>query len=261
MKKTLLIIDPQNDFCEKNETDISTNKPALAVPGSGTDMRNIINFIKNNELDEIVVTLDTHSIIDIAHPMWWKKNNGDYPEIFTMISLEDIEKGLYTTSNPEHFEYSKNYIKSLEEQGKYKLIIWPEHCIQGTWGHNIYSELMEEIIKWSRKNNKNAQFFYKGTNEKTEHYSALKAEIVLDKNTDLNENLLNLLIESDKLYVCGEALSHCVASTVKDLINNSDKSFHKNIFLLKNCTSSVAGFEKYGDDFINYLKGKGSHVI
>ena len=151
MKKTLLIIDPQNDFCEKNETDISTNRPALAVPGSGADMRNIINFIKNNELNEIVVTLDTHSIIDIAHPMWWKKKNGDYPEIFTMISLDDIEKGLYTTSNQEHFEYSKNYIKSLEEQGKYKLIIWPEHCIQGTWGHNIYSELMEEIIKWSRK--------------------------------------------------------------------------------------------------------------
>jgi len=262
MKKTLLIIDPQNDFCEVNEEKRPSGiKSSLSVPGSKKDMDNIIKFIKENELDEIIVTLDTHNIIDIAHPSWWLDKDGNHVSPFTLISSKDIEDGNFTTSDPNEFNYSLQYVKKLEEQGKYQMIVWPEHCIQGSWGHNVYADLQEELEKWMKSNNKNVIYFYKGQNIRTEHYSALKAEVVLDDETNLNNKLMNLLLDSNKLFVCGEALSHCVASTVRDLLDNSPVEFHKKITLLKDCSSSVGGFESYGENFISEIKTKGVTVF
>lgn len=258
LKNKLLIIDPQNDFCEATS---SKNKPALPVPGSLKDMKNIIKFIQENELEEIIVTLDTHSIIDIAHPLWWIKNDGSPVEPFTVITKESIEKGLYKTRNELDMKYSTDYINKLEENAKYQLIVWPEHCIQGTWGHNVFEELQEELKKWTHKTNKNVTYFYKGTNIRTEHYSAMKAEVVLDEDTDLNHKLLSKLKSSSTLYVCGEALSHCVSSTVKDIIENTENDFHNKIVMLENASSSVSGFEKEGQKFIDFIKTKGVSVL
>lgn len=262
MKKTLLIIDPQNDFCEVSEEKRPFGiTSSLSVPGSKKDMDNIIKFIKENKLDEIVVTLDTHNIIDIAHPSWWLDKNGNHVLPFTLISSKDIEAGNFTTSDPNELDYSLQYVRKLEEQGKYQMIVWPEHCIQGSWGHNIYSDLQEELEKWMKTNNKNVIYFYKGQNVRTEHYSALKAEVVLDNETDLNDKLMTLLLESNELFICGEALSHCVASTVRDLLDNSTVDFHKKINLLKDCSSSVAGFESFGENFISEIKNKGVNIF
>jgi nicotinamidase-related amidase len=62
--------------------------------------------------------------------------------------------------------------------------------------------------------------------------------------------------------LAGEALSHCLANTVMDIADNfSDQSYVSKFVLLRDCTSSVTGFEKQGDDFINKMVARGMRVI
>jgi len=73
----LLIIDPQNDFCDVpaawRPADPLTGAalaPALPVAGAHADMLRIADFIRaaGDALDDITITLDSHHRIDIAHP-------------------------------------------------------------------------------------------------------------------------------------------------------------------------------------------------
>lgn len=63
MKIELLIIDPQNDFCNPNGS--------LYVPGAERDMQNLSNMVRRlkGKLADIHVTLDSHRRVDISHPL------------------------------------------------------------------------------------------------------------------------------------------------------------------------------------------------
>lgn len=63
MKVHLVIIDPQIDFMDSKGS-------ALPVPGANADMNRLAAMIGRvgNKLEDIHVTLDSHRIIDIAHP-------------------------------------------------------------------------------------------------------------------------------------------------------------------------------------------------
>lgn len=66
----LLIIDPQNDFCDLPEARRPAGvAPALPVPGADADLRRLAALIRatGDHLDEITVTLDSHQRLDIAH--------------------------------------------------------------------------------------------------------------------------------------------------------------------------------------------------
>jgi nicotinamidase-related amidase len=66
------------------------------------------------------------------------------------------------------------------------------------------------------------------------------------------------LEEKDIILLAGEALSHCLANTVRDIADgfNDPKSVEKFV-LLEDCTSSVPGFEQLGQDFISDMTGRG----
>ena len=62
----LLVIDPQNDFCDPNGS--------LYVPGAEKDMSRLAKLIDSmrHRLSDIHVTLDSHRKVDISHPIWFK---------------------------------------------------------------------------------------------------------------------------------------------------------------------------------------------
>jgi len=45
------------------------------------------------------------------------------------------------------------YLEALESQGRYKLMVWPVHCVIGAWGHNIHGGVLEALGEWSRRFN------------------------------------------------------------------------------------------------------------
>jgi nicotinamidase-related amidase len=74
----------------------------------------------------------------------------------------------------------------------------------------------------------------------------------------LNTDFINVVMEADMILLCGEALSHCLANTVRDMANSfKDDSFIAKCVLLTNGSSNVPGFDSYGRDFIAEMTARG----
>ena len=207
LKVHLVIIDGQNDFCDLPGA-------ALPVTGADADMKRISTMIRRigHRLEDIHCTMDSHRLIDIAHPAFWMDQNGKQPPPFTFITDKDIEGGIWMPRNPAFRKRTLDYTKALEATGKYVLCIWPAHCLIGTWGQNMHDELNKALQEWSSKEFAMVDYVTKGSNPWTEHYGALMAEVPdpSDPGTALNTNFLTMLSQADVIGVCGEASSHCV---------------------------------------------------
>lgn len=265
----LLAIDPQNDFCDIPVNGHPYNPlvagqriaPALPVPGAHEDMLRLAALIDRigDKLYDVHVTMDSHNPLDIAHPTWWRNSKGDAPAPFTLISADDVRSGLWTARNPAAQSYSLKYVETLEANARYVLVIWPEHCLIGQWGHNVHASVANSLNNWARKRMEVVDYVTKGSNAMTEHYSAVQAEVPspADPSTMLNMRLIKTLAEADTILIAGEALSHCVASTVRDIADNFGEENIKKLVLLTDCTSSVAGFENLGAQFVSDLTARG----
>jgi nicotinamidase/pyrazinamidase len=253
-KIDLVIIDPQIDFCEQGG--------ALFVPGADSDMQRLAAMIRRTgkKLNDIHVTLDSHHAFDIAHPIFWKDSSGKNPAPFTQITTADISGGKYTTSLPGLSSKGEQYVQSLEKGGRYPLVIWPYHCLIGSRGHGVFPELYQVLLEWELSEMAQVDYVTKGSNIYTEHYSAVMADVPDpgDPSTQLNTRLIQTLEEADQIVFAGEAGSHCLANTVRDIANNfSNQKLIEKIVLLTDATSPVTGFEKLQDDFIREMKGRG----
>ena len=225
-----------------------------------------------DDIEEIFITLDTHHRLHIAHACSWRRGIagkvgdihyavGDFPLPFTRITHSDIDLGVWLPSRHLSLEWVKFYSRSLENVGHFELTIWPDHGIVGSSGHAVVPELNRAIQMWARHRQKTIQYLYKGLNLRTECFSALRSEVEdpLDaKNTSLNRKFLFALDACDKILISGQALSHSVNFTVKDLVQYL--STPTKLYLLKDGCSSVQGFEGVSDDFVDDMYHAGVHV-
>lgn len=264
MKTHLLLIDPQGDFM-----DIPGNPGSLAVAGAHQDMLRVADFIKRAgpRLEDIHITLDTHHRLDVAHPMWWKDPiSKAHPAPFTMISSKDIAgpnpKWVPFDSSQEMKDRMIAYVQGLEQSGRYPLLVWPPHCLIGSPGHCVHPAVLDAIKYWEESQTAMVDFVTKGSNPYTEHYSAVKAEVpdINDPSTQLNTQLIGILQAADQIIIAGEALSHCVANTVRDIADNFGEENVKKMVLLEDCSSNVGGFEQMGKDFVAQMTKRGMRV-
>lgn len=245
LKIHLLVIDPQNDFMDQAHS-------ALPVAGANDDMKRLATFISQygKKFADIHVTLDSHQVVDIAHPVWWINSKGQTPAPYTLITADDIEAGIWTPRDPAVRQRSLEYARSLEKTGKFLLFIWPPHCLIGTWGHSVQEDLMKSLLDWQATQYAMVDFVTKGTNPYTEHYGGLLAEVPdpQDPSTQLNTHLLQTLQEADIILIAGEALSHCVKETLNQIADNIGPEHVKKIKILTDCTSPVPAVHG-GPDF------------
>ena len=243
MNVSLLVIDPQNDFCDPAGT--------LSVAGADADMVQMAAMIERlgTQIDAVHVTLDSHHLVDIAHPIFWQDAHGQPPLPFTIICPEDIEAGRWTAARPGDEMRAREYVSALARNGRYPLCIWPPHCLIGSPGHGVFPAVFAALQDWERRGNV-VDYVPKGMNIYTEHYSAIKADVPdpADPSTQLNTVLIERLKGSDVIAVAGEAGSHCVANTVRDLADNlGDERLISKIVLLADAVSPVSGFAGYQD--------------
>jgi nicotinamidase/pyrazinamidase len=245
MKVHLLVIDPQIDFMDLPGS-------ALPVTGANDDMNRLADFVDKygKKLEDIHVTLDSHQVIDIAHPAWWKGADGKMVAPFTLITAADVKAGIYTPRNPAERQRSLEYCEELERKGNYMLLIWPPHCLVGTQGHSVQRKLSDALVQWQADNYARVDFVVKGFNPYTEHYGGLMAEVPdpTDPTTQLNTGLLETLQQADEILIAGEASSHCVLSTVNQIVDNIGGEHVKKIKLMTDCMSPV-GHNPGGPDF------------
>ncbi len=255
MNVNLLLVDPQNDFCSPSGS--------LYVTNAQDDCKRLAEFINtySASLSSIYMTLDGHPLYHIAHPFFWVNAEGGHPAPYTAINHEDIENGIWKPVDASLIDYVKQYTISLESSGKYELFIWPPHCLMGSWGRAVEERVLVASRKWEEeKPGRVIGFFEKSYTSITEHYSVLQAEVVdpTDDTTKTNYSLIDALKKMDVILIAGEALSHCVLTSLKDLVAYIDP---KKFILLSDCSSLISGFESETEKSIAALKQKGVQFL
>ncbi|MGW9065468.1 cysteine hydrolase [Achromobacter animicus] len=264
----LLIVDPQNDFCDLPESyrplDPLTGlavAPALPIAGAHADMQRLARFIDATApvLSSITVTLDSHHRLDIAHPTFWRAGNGDPVAPFTPITAAQLRAGEFVPRHDDDLPRTLNYLDELEARGRYTLIAWPVHCEIGTWGHNVHPDVRAAYGRWEEERQFIVRKVPKGANPWTEHYSALMAEVpdADDPRSQLNRGLLDSLDRADLILIAGEAGSHCVKATVEHLAEHLPGGNLSRIVLLTDCMSPVAGFANAQSGFLQRMRDLG----
>jgi nicotinamidase/pyrazinamidase len=261
----LICIDDQNDFTDPNGS--------LFVKGGDENAKRLAAMIErlHPKLNDITLTMDSHHKVDISHPMWWVDENGNAPKPFTGVVAEGDELWFFdymknaksvraSTRKLGAKERTLKYIKALTAKGRYPHTIWPEHCLIGDAGQNINPALSAAVHLWEEKRYGMSDVVTKGSNPFTEHFSAVLAEVPdpNDPGTQINRPLIETLEKADMVLWGGEALSHCLANTFRDVVTNfSNPDYVKKMVLLTDASSSVPGFEFLGDAFMKEMLAKG----
>ena len=90
----VLAIDVQNTFCLP---DFELFVGGRSGRGAVEDNARLCAFIYRNlaSITEIHPTLDTHTAMQIFHPVFLVNPDGEHPQPMTPVSLEDVEKGVW----------------------------------------------------------------------------------------------------------------------------------------------------------------------
>jgi len=281
-KICLVAVDVQNCFC--------TPGFELFVAGrSGTgavdDNHRLCAFIYRNlsRLTQICPTMDTHDAMQIFHRLFLVNARGEHPAPFTLISVEDIERGVWKF-NPDlcfdlkvEVDYGRklllHYTRELRKGGKYDLTVWPYHGMLGGIGHALVSAVEEAVFFHSIARYSRPDFHIKGDRPFTEHYSVLGPEVLHGPNGEelapQGEKFFDKLERFDAVLIAGQAKSHCVAWTIADLLEKilaRDRKLVEKVYLLEDCTSPVVvpgvmDFTEQADDAFRKFAGAGMHVV
>jgi nicotinamidase-related amidase len=240
-------IDVQQDFMENG---------ALGVPGAHKDVENFTRFIYDNmdRITKIAVSLDTHNPYQIFHPCWWVDDKGNNPDPFTAITLADLDAGKWKPIiNPIA---SRNYVENLEKLGKKVLVIWTYHCLQGTSGCALENQFANMLYFHSVAKKTTVLSLVKGQDPLSEMYGIIKPEYAA-KNY-INLDFLNSVEKYDKIVIGGEAKSHCVLETIKQILEyyHDRPEVTKKIYVLEDCMSTIPSFEDSTEDAFRQFKSQ-----
>lgn len=270
-KLHLLVIDPQNDFCDlpadylpANPLGTGSLAPALPVAGAHADMLRVADLINRGRagLSGISITLDSHHRLDIAHPTFWLGTEGRAVQPCTPISAAEVRAGKYLPRDAQALPRVLAYLDTLEAAGRYQLMVWPVHCEIGSWGHNVHAAVRAAYNAWEDAEFGSVDKIVKGSNPWTEHYSAVMAEVpdADDPATQLNRGFIDTLAQADRVYISGEAGSHCVKATTEHIADAFGAGNLSKLVLLTDCMSAVAGFETQYENFVRDMAARGVQI-
>ncbi|MBM0743284.1 isochorismatase [Phormidium sp. CLA17] len=280
----LLAIDVQNTFCIP---DFELFVGGRLGMGAVDDSKRLCEFIYRNlgVITQIIPTMDTHTAMQIFHPIFWVNAAGEHPTpAATMITLEDVQQGVWRVNpaiapsiakgNLEALQHhALHYTKKLTDAGKYPLTVWPYHSMLGGIGHALVSAVEEAMFFHSVARSSQTQFELKGSHPLTENYSVLRPEVMEGQEGSIlaqkNTSLIQTLLEFDAVIVAGQAKSHCVAWTIADLLTEIqlfDPALASKVYLLEDCTSPVVvpgviDFTEQADAAYERFAEAGMHLV
>jgi nicotinamidase-related amidase len=275
-KISLLLVDVQNTFCIP---DFELYVGGTTGTGAVDDNRRLCDFIYRNlnVITQICPTMDSHQAMQIFHRIFLVNDKGEHPAPFTLITLDDIEKGTWKFNPQLAFSLQieetygqkllRHYVRQLKVSSKYDLTIWPYHAMLGGIGHALVAAVEEAVFFHSIARLSQPDFQVKGDNPFTENYSVLSPEVLEgptgEKIAQKNVRFIRKLLDFDAVIIAGQAKSHCMAWTINDLLDEiqiADRKLTEKVYLLEDCTSPVvipgvidyteqanAAFQKFSD--------------
>jgi nicotinamidase-related amidase len=253
--------------------------------GAVEDNLRLCQFIYRNlhRITQITATLDTHTAMQVFHPIFLVDKRGQHPAPLTLISYEDLLSGRWRFNqaiapslgiDPEYGqEHLLHYAQTLKERHKYDLTIWPYHVMLGSIGHALVPAVEEAIFFHTMARYSQPEFEIKGSNPLTEHYSAIGPEVLDgprgERIAEKNRKFIRDLENFDAAIIAGQAKSHCVAWTIDDLLNDILSYDHRlvgKVYLLEDCTSpvvvpGVVDYTEQADEAFRRFSQAGMHVV
>ena len=284
----LLLIDVQKDFCFP--------EGSLYVAGrSGTgaidDSRRIAELIYRNlgAITDITTTLDTHLAFQIFFPSFWLERSDAPPSAHRVVTSDQIAAG-EIRPNPAVAKWLcggnytwlckqvLHYTRELERAGKYQLYLWPPHCLLGSDGHALAGIVHEARLFHAFARTAQSTVEVKGGNPLTENYSVLRPEVLSRFDgaalAQRNTSFVQTLLAADAVVIAGQAASHCVKSTIDDLLGEiaaHDPRLASKVYLVTDCMSAVtvpdgkggfaADFTDQADAALQRFAAAGMHLV
>ncbi len=284
----LLLIDVQKDFCFPEGTLFVAGRSGT---GAIDDSKRIAEFVYRNldVVSDITATMDTHFAYQIFFPSFWLDRDDKQLQAHRVITSDEVGRG-DVRPNPAVAKWLCNgnytwltkqvkyYCEQLEKAGKYQLYLWPPHCLLGSAGHALTGVIHEARMFHSFTRGTQSWVEVKGGNPLTENYSVLSPEVLTRHDgaplAQRNSQFLKTLLGADAVVIAGQAASHCVKSSIDDLLEQilaSDPALAKKVYIMTDCMSSVtvpdgnggfhADFTAEADKAIQRFADAGMHLV
>ncbi len=227
--------------------------------GATDDCARLCAFVYRNldRITDITCTLDSHQPLQIFMPGFWEDSHGGPVGAHRLVSAEDLHRGELRPTDQAVAELADgnrqwldkqvlDYCEQLASAGRYELYIWPPHCLVGGDGHALLGVVQEARLFHAAARGSGVPIAIKGLHPLTENYSVFAPEVLTGHDgSELGVRdvalLEKLLGGNDVLVVAGEAGSHCVRSSVEDLIVGKEQLGSScRIYILRDCVSAVA---------------------
>lgn len=261
-KVAVVLVDYQHDFVDPLGT--------LYVPGSPQDIARFLTWFYANAhgITTIYASLDTHIPFQIFYSSWWiNPQAGEHPQPFTVITGQDVDNRAWLPQLEP--EWSLHYVHELQEKARKDLMIWPYHTMEGTLGHMLAAPISEAIAWHSAARQTQPVYIEKGLTPRTEFYGIFGAEVPDPRSPEssLNIPLIEALMRHDRVYIAGEAKSHCVLETERQLVEHyaGRPEMLRKLYFLKDCTSSVQhpliDFDALAEQELAKMREQGVNVV
>lgn len=252
----LLLIDVQKDFCFPRGSLFVAGRSGQ---GAIADNRRIAELVYRNldVITQVTTTMDTHFAYQIFFPSFWLDQDDRPLAPYREITADDVDAGrvkpnpavagwLCRGNYPWLLQQCRHYCRELEKTGKYRLYLWPPHCILGSDGHALAGLVHEARMFHAFVRGAQSSVEVKGGNPLTENYSILRPEVLTRFDgqplAQRNTQFLKTLLSSDVVVIAGQAASHCVKSSIEDLLDEvlaQDPALARKVYVVTDCMSAV----------------------
>ncbi len=146
-----------------------------------------------------------------------------------------------------HISFASTHKKNIADViqiGNLTQILWPDHCVQGSFGAQLHKDLNEKEIDLILR---------KGTNSNIDSYSAFLEN---DKQTETGLHYWLNGLGIKKVYICGLALDYCVYYSACDSVKYGFETY-----VILDATRGVDVPKGNIDKAVQHMKSLGIKLI